>query len=184
MSTLNLCKESPTASVSISRVKEPVFPLILKLPVPVELLKSDEGLGDALQYKVVPLATLVVLTVTVIEDPWLILVTEGTAVYVAGEILVSFILILLEVDTIAPVVLPNLILTVNDSVPSVVASSVGVIIKEPVEPLIVKLPLEVVKSEGLSVSQYKVVPSGTRVVVTVTVKLEPSSILLGDTETE
>jgi hypothetical protein len=62
---------------------------------------------------------------------------------------VSFIVIELEVVTIVPLVLTVLTLAVNVSGPSVVLSAIGLIVNDPEFEVIVKLPLETVKSEEL-----------------------------------
>jgi hypothetical protein len=62
---------------------------------------------------------------------------------------VSFIVIELEVVTIVPLVLTVLTLAVNVSDPSVVLSAIGLIVNDPEFEVIVKLPLEAVKSEEL-----------------------------------
>lgn len=75
--------------------------------------------------------------------------------------------------TMGPDVLPVRMLTVNVSVPSVVASAVGVTENEPKLLLITNEPLEVMRSV-LAVVQYRVVPLGKKEVATSTVLELPS----------
>jgi hypothetical protein len=84
---------------------------------------------------------------------------------------------LLVVATIVPLILPVLILTVNDSAPSVVLSAVGVTVKLPALLVIVNDPEFVEKSLALLTVQYNVVLLATFVVVTLIVTEDPSFTL-------
>ena len=79
---------------------------------------------------------------------------------------------------------PVLICAVNVSTPSVVASSVGVTANDPALLVILKLPLDVLKSDALVTVQYNVVASVTLVVVTLNVRATPSFTLLAVGATE
>ena len=92
--------------------------------------------------------------------------------------LVSLIVVVADVATIVPPIPPVLICAANVSAPSVVASSVGVTANDPVLLVIVKLPLDVAKSDALVTVQYNVVASATLVVVTLNVRATPSFTLL------
>jgi len=100
---------------------------------------------------------------------------------VAGVRLVSFTVILLLIATTGPELLPVRMLIVKVSEPSVVESSVVLILKLPVPVVIVKLPEVLVKSAVVVVMfvivQYNVVPDNTFIVFTVTTKLLPSLTL-------
>ena len=78
-----------------------------------------------------------------------------------GVRLVSLIVTGLDVATTGPLVLPVLRLAINISVPSVLASAVGVTVKDPELFVIVTVPVDVAKSPGFVILQYKVVPFAT-----------------------
>ena len=86
----------------------------------------------------------------------------------------SLIVTALDVATTDPPVLPVLICAVNVSAPSVVASAVGVTLNVPELLVIVKLPLDVLKSAALVTVQYSVVASATFAVVTLNTNALPS----------
>ena len=91
MNTLNADVLMPTVNVSgvFSVVasalgvteKEPVLPLIVTVPL---LVAKSSALVNTTQYNVVPLATLVVVTLNVRGDPSLTELTVGATIYVGG----------------------------------------------------------------------------------------------------
>src|SRR6056300_56030 len=175
--TVNVSESSVTKSFPGVTLKFPALLVITKLPLAI--LKSPED--ETVQYNVVASSTLVVATFIVNALPSSTLSVAGVAVYVGkiiGVVLVSLIVILLVVSKTVPLILSDLILTVNVSAPSVVLSAVGVTVKLPVLLVIVKLPLDVPKSDALLAVQYKTVASSTFVVETFIVSGDPSSTLL------
>ena len=176
--TVNVSAPSVVKSAVGVTEKDPVLFVIVNEPLVVP--KSLEFVA-IVQYNVVPLDTLVVVTLNVPELPSLIDVGITPNVYV-GSILVSLIVTGKLVATTSPVTLTFLILTVNVSLPSVVISAVGVTENEPVLFVIANDPLTVEKSpEFVAIVQYSIVLLAILVVMTLNVPGLPSFIDAGIT---
>jgi hypothetical protein len=178
MLTVNVSAPSVVASALGLTLNDPVLLVIVNEP---DVVAKSPALVAIVQYSVVLLATLVVLTLNVPEAPSLILVGIVPKAYVAAGVReVSLIVTEALVATTVPLVEPVLMLTVNVSAPSVVVSAVGVTENDPVLLVIVNEPLDVAKSPALVATvQYNVVLLATLVVVTLNVPALPSLILVG-----
>jgi hypothetical protein len=182
--TVNVSAPSVVASATGLMVNEPAFDVIVNDPLTALKSAFDVVALLRVQYSVVPFATLVVLTLKVPLAPSLILAGIEPNAYVGvGVRLVSLTVTELLVATMPPETDPVLILTVNVSAPSVVASATGLILNEPAFDVIVNDPLTALKSASTVVVllrvQYNVVPFATLVVLTLKVPLAPSLILAG-----
>jgi hypothetical protein len=131
---------SVVASDKGATTKDPLFELMVKLPLPA---KKSSGLLTV-QYNVVPSGTPWVETLKSAPLPSSTLADEGVIAYV-----VSLIVTAPLVALIVPLTLSVRMLAVKVSDPSVIPSSVGVTIKDPLFEFMVKLPLLTEKSSGL-----------------------------------
>jgi hypothetical protein len=128
-------------------MNDPVFELIVNDPLTALKSALAVVLLVIAQYRVVPLLTLVVLTLKVPLLPSSILDGIVPNAYVgAGVVLVSLIVTELLVASIVPEIDPLLILTVNVCAPSVVPSAVAVTENDPLLLVIVNEPLTALKS--------------------------------------
>jgi hypothetical protein len=163
------------------RLTEPVLLLIVKLPEFTAAVKSLKlVVPELVQYRVVPLAMLVVVIVQVTEFGSDTLVVLGLTEYVGAA---SATFTVVAVATMGPEVEPVRTWNMMVSVPSTPALFKVVIDTEPALLVIVKLPLlapplKSVPSVVPPLVQYKVVLLGTLVVVTLNVTELPSVILV------
>jgi hypothetical protein len=137
---INVSLPSVVKSLDILLVTEPVPLLIINEPLFVLSTKSEDvDVPELVQYNVVPLGTLVVVTVNVTEEPSLSDEVDGDAEYV-GESEVSPIVTVELVATIGPDVEPVLNWSWKLSEPSVVTSFASVLEIDPLPEVIVNDP--------------------------------------------
>ena len=150
------------------------MPELLAIDSEPELLPSVKSAPDVLpelvQYRVVPLATKVVLTVKRTAEPSLTDDTFDDTAYVGTALLVSLIVTLDDVARIVPDVDPILTCRISVSEPSVNASLVSVLVTVPVLLVIVnepefRLSLKSALDDVPELVQYRVVPSAVLAVI-------------------